>query len=203
MHSDTRETILRNGLALFLRQGYAATGLKSILDAAGVPKGSFYHFFPNGKEAFAADVVDTYAALAQQTRHDLLFDSNVKPLVRLRQYFEYYAKHFESIGFREGCLLGDLGAEVSDASDSIRQRIDAAYVAWESDVARVLAEGIASGDIKPIGLPMQMARYLINGWEGALLRMKAEKSNASLDEFITLSFDVLLPQQLSKCAKKA
>ena len=146
---------------------------------------------------------DLYAALAGQTRKELLFGTNAPPLVRLRKYFEYYAKHFESIGFREGCLLGDLGAEVSDGIEPIRARNHAAYGAWDSDVAQVNAEGIECGDIKPMGPPMPVARYLINGWEGALLRMKAEKSSAPLDEFMVLSFDVLLPHHAAKRAKKA
>jgi len=193
--NDTRELILREGLALFLRHGYSATGLKTILDAAGVPKGSFYHFFPEGKEAFAAAVVDLYAVLAEKTRKDLLFAVKAPPLVRLRRYFEFYAKHFESIGFREGCLLGDLSAEVSDISEPIRLRIDAAFFAWESDVAKVIAEGAERGGLRAIGSPVQIARYLINGWEGALLRMKTEKTSAALDEFVAFTFDVLLAQK--------
>ena len=43
--SSTREEIVRKGAALIHAQGYNATGIKQILDAAGVPKGSFYFYF--------------------------------------------------------------------------------------------------------------------------------------------------------------
>ncbi len=196
---DTRQHILVKGLALFLQKGYTTTGLKNILDEAGVPKGSFYHFFPGGKEAFAAEVVDLYATMAKQARQDLLFKNTRQgPILRLLRYFEHYQNHFATIGFREGCLLGDFSAEVCDGSDAIRQRVEAAYQAWEKDVALVITEAIERGDMQPIGSPTHVARYLINGWEGALLRMKAEKTAAALDEFITLTFNVLLAAKASQ-----
>ena len=34
---------------LFAEKGYYGVGLKELLDSCGVPKGSFYYYFPNGK----------------------------------------------------------------------------------------------------------------------------------------------------------
>jgi TetR/AcrR family transcriptional repressor of lmrAB and yxaGH operons len=53
----TRERILRAGLRLFQHQGYHATGISEILSRAGATKGSFYHHFPDGKQALAAAAV--------------------------------------------------------------------------------------------------------------------------------------------------
>lgn len=190
--SDAREKLTSEGLRLFLRDGYAATGIQGIVAAAGVPKGSFYHFFPAGKESFAAAVVDRYAALAAEVRKQILLDPGTPPVARLRAYFEFYAKHFGGLGFREGCLLGNLSAEVADASEMIRARLHAAFAAWESDLAQVIAEAIERGELAPVAAPDRLARYLIQGWEGALLRMKSEKSPAALQEFISATFELLL-----------
>jgi TetR/AcrR family transcriptional repressor of nem operon len=190
--SDAREKLASEGLRLFLRDGYAATGIQGIVAAAGVPKGSFYHFFPAGKESFAAAVVDRYAALAADVRKQILFEPGAPPLARLRAYFEYYAEHFGALGFREGCLLGNLSAEVADSSEMIRARIHAAFAAWEADLAQVIAEAIEQGALAPAAAPAQLARYLVQGWEGALLRMKSEKSAAALQEFIAATFDIFL-----------
>jgi TetR/AcrR family transcriptional regulator, transcriptional repressor for nem operon len=189
---ETRDKLVQEGLRLLLREGYSATGVKAVVDAAGVPKGSFYHFFPQGKEGFAAEVIELYAAHATRVRKELLLDSRRPPLERLRSYFEHYVEHFRVLGFKEGCLLGNLSAEVSDMSEGIRARLDAAFSAWESDVARVVAEAMERGDLEPRVSPAHIARHLINGWEGALLRMKSEKTQAALEEFLIVTFEVLL-----------
>src|SRR3984885_1576613 len=53
----TRERIVYASAELFRRQGYAGTGLKQIARKARAPFGSVYHFFPDGKEQLADDVL--------------------------------------------------------------------------------------------------------------------------------------------------
>src|SRR6476659_11363181 len=56
---EVRRRLLAAGLDLVHARGFAASGVKDITDAAGVPKGSFYAYFPS-KEAFAAAILDHY-----------------------------------------------------------------------------------------------------------------------------------------------
>ena len=56
---EVRRRLLAQGLDLVHARGFAASGVKDITDAAGVPKGSFYAYFPS-KEAFAAAILDHY-----------------------------------------------------------------------------------------------------------------------------------------------
>ncbi len=51
---STRDRLIHVGLERMHTAGYASTGVKEILEIAGVPKGSFYHYFPS-KEAFARE----------------------------------------------------------------------------------------------------------------------------------------------------
>jgi len=48
--SSRRDDILNAAALLFRRQGYANTGVNEILEMAQAPKGSLYHYFPDGKE---------------------------------------------------------------------------------------------------------------------------------------------------------
>ena len=50
----TKERIVRAGVMLFQAHGYHGTGLTMLLGQAKIPKGSFYHHFPGGKEELAA-----------------------------------------------------------------------------------------------------------------------------------------------------
>lgn len=54
-----RENLLNQGVILLTQQGYHGTGLKEILDAVQIPKGSFYNYF-GSKENFAAETIQYY-----------------------------------------------------------------------------------------------------------------------------------------------
>lgn len=54
----TRDRLVIAAAQLFRQKGYAATGLAEILAAAGVPKGSLYHHFPEGKADLARAAAD-------------------------------------------------------------------------------------------------------------------------------------------------
>ena len=54
-----KENLLSQGVSLLMQQGYHGTGLKEILDAVQIPKGSFYNYF-GSKENFAAEVIEHY-----------------------------------------------------------------------------------------------------------------------------------------------
>ncbi|NMC22770.1 MAG: TetR/AcrR family transcriptional regulator, partial [Serratia sp.] len=60
LHSnDVRDHILATGQRIMAAKGFSAVGLNEILKDAGVPKGSFYHYF-GSKEAFGADILARY-----------------------------------------------------------------------------------------------------------------------------------------------
>ena len=50
--NDKRDLILSKGAQVMTRRGYHGTGVQEIVQAAGIPKGSFYHYFAS-KEDFA------------------------------------------------------------------------------------------------------------------------------------------------------
>ena len=57
--SDTREHLLATGESIILGKGFSAVGLAEILGCAGVPKGSFYHYF-RSKEQFGTALLERY-----------------------------------------------------------------------------------------------------------------------------------------------
>ena len=59
MTQPTKQRLIEAGLAMLLEHGYGSLGVQALLDATGVPKGSFYHHFKD-KEDFALTVIDTY-----------------------------------------------------------------------------------------------------------------------------------------------
>ncbi|HTD95359.1 MAG TPA: TetR family transcriptional regulator C-terminal domain-containing protein [Edaphobacter sp.] len=188
----TREHLIDVGLQRIRSTGYAATGVKEILDLAEVPKGSFYHYFPS-KEAFAEEVLQSYGAGEAQRWESILGDIKVAPLRRLRRYFDDLASVYEDqINPVGGCLLGNLSIEVAEHSPKLQSLLSGAFGYWQKAVAAVLHEAVQRGDLSPSTKPDDLAAFLINSWEGALVRMKAERSSNPIHTFIHFTFSVVL-----------
>lgn len=190
--SETYTKLIDRGLQLFLQQGFTASGISRIVGAAGVPKGSFYHFFPGGKESFALAVIARYHEVCSRDREQTLLTQGDPPLVRLRQHFASFAQGFSDAGFQHGCLLGNLSAEIADQMPNVRTALQRAFDAWAVDVATVIAHAQASGAMDEKLDPAATARSMIASWEGALLLMKSHQSGDALDDFLHLWFEHVL-----------
>ena len=49
----SRDKLIRTASNLFRQKGYSGVGLSELLKEAGLPKGSLYYHFPNGKQELA------------------------------------------------------------------------------------------------------------------------------------------------------
>ena len=191
MAHKTREQLIDVGLQLIHSAGYGATGVNEILQLADIPKGSFYHHFPS-KEAFAEAVLERYGAQEMSRSERLLGDKSVAPLKRLRLYFEELLAVYGRTGPISGCLLGNMALEVADHSDKLQPVLQEIFSVWNEAIVEVLREAVAKGDLDHSVKPKEMAAFLLNNWEGALLRSKADRSDQPLELFLHFTFKVLL-----------
>ncbi|WP_366553653.1 TetR/AcrR family transcriptional regulator [Aquibaculum sediminis] len=187
---NTREKLIKEGWKALLNSGYDGVGIGPILKAAGVPKGSFYHFFAS-KEAFVCAVLDAHAERYHEARREVLEDESVPPLTRLRRYFEYLERLAgdDKLG---GCLFGNLALTASSRSPAFQRSLVRAFETWQGDLRGVLRQAQEQGDLPPGLVPDATAAYLIDAYEGALLRTKAEGNMAPFKRFINISLDQLL-----------
>src|SRR4051812_8573108 len=100
----TKAALLEAGKRGFLEKGYNNAGIESILQAADVPKGSFYYYF-NNKEDFGLQVLGRFADCYRDALDGSLNDATVGPLERLRRHFEAVVERLESQECRQGCLV--------------------------------------------------------------------------------------------------
>jgi len=187
----TREHLIETGLRQIHALGYNATGVKEILDLAEVPKGSFYHYFPS-KESFVEEVLARYTANEAERAQATLGDFKLTPLKRLRKYFESLVEVYGQGGAIPGCLLGNLSLELGGQSTHLQPAFSAAFANWQQPIAATLREAAAQGEIPKSLKPDETAAFLLNSWEGALLRMKADKSDKPLHTFLDFVFNSLL-----------
>ncbi|MCB6182358.1 TetR/AcrR family transcriptional regulator [Leeia sp. TBRC 13508] len=187
----TRDNLIQAGMRMFHEAGFSATGIKEIVDAVDVPKGSFYNHFES-KEAFGKEVVDFYfnRGLADIQAH---FErTDIPPLDKLKMYFEQRINGFRAAGYVRGCLLGNLSLEIADHSLLIRESLSLHFSTWSSLFEHCIAAAQKNGEINnPLSASL-IAQFLLNSWEGALLRMRADNSDAPLITFMEVVFHSIL-----------
>ena len=189
-NQNIREQLLNQGVNVFIKQGYHGTGIKEILDRVKVPKGSFYNYFES-KEHFGAEVIRQYAKQITANMDTWLSEPEKDGLDALKQFFnQEIIRHEEA---REGCLIGNLGAELGDSSELCRQVMSESLQIMQQRFARVLKKAQKQGTVRKDLTAAELADILVNAYEGALLRMKIEKSVEPLRQFTKLMLDDFLP----------
>ena len=183
--------LLEHGTRLLLERGYHATGIQDVLAAAGVPKGSFYHHFRN-KEDFGLQAIQRYADESYLSLDEQLSDERRPPLARVRRFFADIFTDWDQRSCREGCLLGNIGQELADVNEPFRQTVAASLEQWAARIATCLSEAQHRGELAADVNVQELASQLIDGFEGAALRMKLVKNTSPLDGFLRLYFDRFL-----------
>ena len=183
---EVRKRLLAAGLDLIHARGFAASGVKDITEAAGVPKGSFYAYFPS-KEAFAAAILEDYW-VDIETRLVPLLDGEGSAQERITRFFHALTDDHETADFLLGCLIGNLSLELSSNSEPIRAQLISVLERWGT----AIAECLRSGDLGD-GLDAdEIASQLIEAWEGAALRGKMIRSRIPYDRFEADTIPALL-----------
>jgi len=186
---SAREEIVQAGLKCLRERGFNGVGVQDITAAAGVPKGSFYNHFES-KEALGAEIVERYGA--DTHRRAILFDESVLPLERLRRHYERLNGIFVDAKFERGCILGNFSAELSNQSDLIRDSLRRLYQRWTKDVEVVIAEAQQQGTVSTELTAAELAAFLLDAYEGALLRARVERDADAFDRFMKFAFTKLL-----------
>ena len=187
MASPTRAKIVAAAQDRFHALGYSACGIQEIVDTAGVPKGSFYNYFKT-KESLALEVLGNYVA---SSKREILSNPSISPQSRIQEHFSFFISRYERNGYDKGCLIGNLSAESSASVPILKEALVESLASWTDQIASVIAEGQTMGDMKPGLDPVQVARFLINSWEGAVLRMKVTGDRRPLDDFLSIAMHLL------------
>jgi TetR/AcrR family transcriptional repressor of nem operon len=186
---SAREEIVQAGLKCLVEKGFNAVGVQDITDTAGVPKGSFYNHFES-KEALGVEIVERYGA--NQTRREILTDPSVPPLQRLRRHFDRISALFAESHFKRNCILGGFSAELANQSETIRESLRKLYGQWTKDIEATIAEAQTKGEIANKTKASDLAAFLLDSYEGALLRARVERSRKPFDRFMKFAFGQLL-----------
>jgi TetR/AcrR family transcriptional regulator, transcriptional repressor for nem operon len=182
-----RLRILDAGLKVVLRKGYIGSGVRDIMAEARAPQGSFTNHF-RSKEAFAREVLDAYFDDLKEVVAGALSDTSLSPRERLRRYLDVITDRLEADGFSRGCLIGDFSLEAAPISELLRERLANIFLEWRSPFAACIAEAQSVGQISTEFAPADLADFLLASWEGAILRMKVDRTAEPLERFKRIAF---------------
>ncbi len=170
--SATRERVIDCALALFQTQGYRGTGLNQIIAESGAPKGSLYHYFPEGKDQLAC------AAIEQASRVVIFeLSRRVVGVTRVSELitrlFDYFVESMEASDFKKGCPIATISLEEAGENERIRAACAQSYQSWLFMLTQAfIALGVAA--------PERAANQLLSSIEGALILSRVRKSSAPL-----------------------
>ncbi len=183
-----RESLLAVGQELFINSSFNSVGLNDILRSAGIPKGSFYHYF-DSKEDFGLQVVEQYSRKNVEALQAILADPSLSRYQQLEKFFRDNISHFEEVGYCQGCLMANLSQELADVNEKLRCKISELSRELVHQIAACLAE-MDTAELKLGHLqPEEAAELLLSSWQGAIMRMKLEKDREPLDLFMKFFFE--------------
>ena len=180
---DTRQQILDTARAIIAGKGFAAVGLSEILAAAGVPKGSFYHWF-RSKEQFGEALLERhFESYLQQVDASLGVRGRPAP-ERLLGFFQQWHALQSGDDPQARCLVVKLSAEVCDLSEPMRVSLERGTAQVLARLETCLAEGIAAGELANCADPGEVALQLYQQWLGATLLARVQRSAKPLDRVL-------------------
>ncbi|QXI56912.1 TetR/AcrR family transcriptional regulator [Pseudomonas sp. OE 28.3] len=189
---STRQVILDTAQVIVGRKGFSAVGLNEILQAAEVPKGSFYHYF-NSKDAFGVVLLDSYFDHYVNGMQQLFNQPRLSGFAKLMRYWHSWVDNQTGCTDTGKCLAVKLGAEVSDLSEPMRLALQRGTARTIALLAEALQHGVEDGSLQAQPHPESLARRLYALWLGTSVMSKITRTSAPFDEALLLTQHLLQP----------
>lgn len=174
MKSKARDRLITTMQDLLTRQGLARTGLNQLVAISGSPKGSIYHYFPEGKNQIAAEALMRSGEEAAAAT-DEAFGIHKTPLMALRAVIDWLEETLKSSDYRYGCPIATTTLEAASESPQIQQACAAAYDTWLTSIRN----GLSAATEHPIQTD-RIAHVALASIEGALILSRAQRSTTPL-----------------------
>lgn len=171
-----RREIVRTAAVLFRRQGYAGTGTQQILAVSGAPRGSLYHYFPQGKEQIGQAALEYAGDLVTATLARLV-EQEPTPGAALREYGRLLAGWLHDSGYRDGCPITTTLLELAPASEGVTATGRRAFTAWTGTLEQALLTAGAD-----LARARRLATLAVAALEGALILARVQQEGTAVTD---------------------
>lgn len=169
-----REPIIDAAVTLFRRQGYARTGLNDIVDASGAPKGSLYHYFPDGKVSIGVAAVEEAGRRVTETLKELSGRAGTTGEL-VTAHARLLAAWMRKSGYRDGCPMTTVLLELAPDNRAVAEAGRKAYAARIAVLRdKLVADGHSADRAK------RLAQLCTSALQGALIQARIERSGAPI-----------------------
>ncbi len=171
--SDARNRLIAAADSQFRERGFEAVGVAQLCGAAGVNKGSFYHFFPSKRELLLEVIDGAWDETGMLARWEA--EPPQRPVDQLRRYLqELFAYHYadrESSGRVRGSLLANLALELSTREPEVAARLSEFFRREIGAFTGLLTRAVDLGEVS-IGNPNQTAMAIVGCLHGLVMLAK-------------------------------
>ncbi len=170
---DTREAILAAARALFLRQGYTATGIDEICAEAGITKGALFHYF-DSKEALGHAALERWVSDGARAFASGPYVQDPDPLKRVLGFVDF-AIQMTQMG-PPGCIAGIFAQELAPTNDAVRTKVADAFAGWSGALEALINDAKTACAPHSAIDPKGLAQYTLAVFQGSLLLARAFQS---------------------------
>ncbi|MFU8813166.1 MAG: TetR/AcrR family transcriptional regulator [Balneolaceae bacterium] len=186
------EDILDTGIELLRTHGYYGTGIQHVLTACEMPKGSFYNYFES-KQAFVQQSVERYIQGILTELNSLLMEESLSGRDKVEQFFRNQLRYYQEKEYRMTCLMSILSFELGGDETELTRSITAGFGAMRELISRMIKQGQDEGEITTNFTPSELTDHVMNGFNGALIAMKHERSPRAVNRFLDVELRMLSP----------
>lgn len=172
---QTRGRIVSAAARQFTTRGYHATSMHDVMESAGVPAGSLYHYFPTKKSLGLAVIDEGVSAEVAQTWLEPLRTASCARAGVLR-VFEAVADQIERDRRTvTGCPLNNLTLELSLADPDFQNSLKRIFETWTQTIAARILSDVAARTLRNRD-PEGTAAAIVAAFSGAMSLAKAQQS---------------------------
>jgi TetR/AcrR family transcriptional repressor of lmrAB and yxaGH operons len=154
--------------------GLSGSGIKDVVRESAAPRGSVYHFFPQGKNQIVAESLAVHADRVSAFMEAALCSKRAAPQ-KVTALFEAFARRVEEAMFQKSCAFGAVTLDLGPEDESLRLVIASAFESWRAGVARHF-EALGRQQAQ------SFAGMILTAIEGAYIRARAERTGRPFRE---------------------
>lgn len=187
--ADSRQRMIEATIELMRTSGLAGAGINEIVRESAAPKGSVYHFFPDGKLQIVTEALTQYSPRVMRFMEAAMAGGS-SPAARVRRLFDAFADRVAAADFRKSCAFGAVCLDLDADLEALRLVVEHAFDDW----TELLARHIDLGDARR---SRSFAGLVLTAIEGAYVRARAQRSGEPFRRAGALLAESIGPQRKS------
>ena len=170
--AETKRKIMGAAAEVFGRQGVRATRPMQIIQASGVTKGEFYHYFKN-KEGLVQEVLHASAMAIETNTAPISYECHSwADLERCVLAHIEFQKHFN---MTRSCPIGTVANEITENDELVRRQLSLIFENMKRKLTAFLSKEQADGRLVQEADVDGIADFCLSIIQGAMLLGRVKK----------------------------